>query len=216
MLSFTSGSSRFNVGSFHFIVSLDGLSTSCKQLSVLWSHLDITLLLPTAQTVGFQSLKNKGPGQFCDGGTHPEQVGKSRKIRKSRKNPEMRGTGRGTILLRRDASGQVGKSGKIQKKSEKSGNASNRKGNNFVTAGRIRNKSEKSSNERNRKHNNFETNRETGREGNNFVAIGASGKRRKTLEKSEKTRNERSRKGNRFAGFGSIRKKSEISGKIRK
>ena len=86
--------------------------------------------------LGFiQSLNNNGPGQFCDGGTHPEHVGKkpeksgnernrkginfaavdrirkkSENIGKIRKTPEMRGTGRGTILWRLDESGKSRKS----------------------------------------------------------------------------------------------------------
>ena len=39
-------------------------------------------LFPTAQTVGFQFLNDKGPGQFCGGRTHPENVGIAGNIRK--------------------------------------------------------------------------------------------------------------------------------------
>ena len=81
----------------------------------------------------------------------------SEKIAKNLENTKMRGTGRGTILRRSDASGTS------RKKSEKSGNERKRKGNNFVAVGCIRNKSEKglknpkkkSGDERNMKENNF-------------------------------------------------------------
>ena len=54
---------------------------------------------------------------------------KLEKVGKIPKNPEMRGTGRGTILLRSDASG---KTSEKQESLEKYENERNMKGNNFV------------------------------------------------------------------------------------
>ena len=118
----------------------------------------------------------------------------------------MRGTDRGTILLRREASGTRRKKSENPENPEKFGNERNRQGNNFVTAGSIRNTSEKSrkiGNERNMKRSNCHG-------GTHPERVG------KSRKNPEKFGNKRNRKGINFVTAGRIRNTSEEVGKIRK
>ena len=104
--------------------------------------------------------------------------------------------------------------GRIQNKSEKIGNESNRKGNTFVTADRIQDKTEKVAihpEKVGKIRKNPEMRKE--QEGEQFLwRSDASGTSRKNRKNPEEPGNERNRKGNNFVPAGTIWIRSAKSG----